>query len=91
VRQLRRRSGGQRSHDLAFQVGPGESFGFNPDAGILGLEAAGDIVEGLDRLRLGLGVPDAHDLVLREPRGADGDNQSGRKRGNPRQMHDFLP
>ena len=66
VRQFRRRSGGERRHDLAFQVGPGEPLGVDLDARVLGLEAAGDVVERLDGLWLGLGVPDAHDLVLRQ-------------------------
>ena len=35
---------------------------------ILCLEAPGDVVERLDRLRLGLCVPDAQDFVLRQTR-----------------------
>src|SRR5512132_4413968 len=64
VRQFRRRSGGERCHDLAFEVRPGQSLGLYLDAGILRLETTGNVVERFDRLRLGFGVPDTHDLVL---------------------------
>ncbi len=91
VRQLRRRSSGERCHDLAFQIGPRQSLGFNLDAGILRLETAGNVVERFDRLRLGFRVPDAHELALRQSRRGEHGDQCGRERDHPRRMHEFPP
>jgi hypothetical protein len=91
VRQFRRRPGGKRGHDLAFQISPGEPLSFNFDARILRLKTAGDVVERFDRLRLGLGVPDAHDLVLRESRSSEPDHQSDRERDHSRYVHECPP
>ena len=91
VRQFRGRSSGERCHDLAFQIGPGQPLGFNLDAWILRLETARKVVEGFDGLRLSFRVPNANELVLRESRRGDADGQCGRERDHPRHMHGFPP
>src|SRR6266540_875213 len=91
VRQFRRRSGGKRCHDLAFEFGPGQALGFNLDAGILRLETTGNVVECFDRLRLGFGVPDTHELVLRQSRRGEHDDQCARERDFSRHMHECPP
>src|SRR5215208_6677179 len=65
MRQLRGVACGERGHDLAFEVAPGEAFGLDFDSGVLRLELAGDLVESPDSLWLGFGVPHAYHLVRR--------------------------
>src|SRR5262249_42963768 len=77
--------------DLAFEIGPGQSLGLDPDAGILRLETTRDVVECLDRLWLGFRVPDAHELFLRHSRRGDADGQCGRERDHPRHVHECPP
>jgi hypothetical protein len=39
VRELGRRAGGERGHDLALEIGPGERLGLDLDSRVFGLEA----------------------------------------------------
>src|SRR5262245_15171502 len=92
MRQLRRAARSEAGHDLALEIGPGEAFGLDLDARVFRLEAARDIVECLDGLRFGLGVPDPHDLVGRQRRAA-GEQRGGECRGRnyPVDPHRYPP
>jgi hypothetical protein len=88
MRELGRAARGEPGHDLALEVVPGEAFGLDLDARVLRLEAARNVIERLDGLRLGLGMPDPHHLL--RVRGAD--QKSCRQRGSRnRPDHSYPP